>query len=480
MLKRIRIVLSLLLCLTVLLTGCANTKTESETQSTASEEITTTQNQTPSYDDSDIIGNWYSAENSSVFAFDADGTFRLYSLTAGYFEYSDCYIGTYSYDGVKLTTVFSEQTDRLPCTYENKDGDRHLLITFETEVISFTFVEDPPSEHPVYSYPDFAAIAQTMDAQVPECTGLEIETELVGQIRDQIRKEVAESGVSADALLEGTVAEGDIVLFDYRGYRIVDGEQEDFEGGTAQNQITIAGDGNGYVPGFGQGLIGHGTAEGSFVVEVTFPENYYESLAGQTVYFEMKIHGIYPEVTDEAVRIVTKEAYGSYEALFSDRLAEALKDDYTILSLIPGIDFGAVEIPDEAYLYFLQSYLDSVHRTASNYGLSFETLLSYYGQTEAEFLEEATRRAMEEAQTQLSIQLYFHALHLEINDDLYEKYREELISLYLSEYTVTRDVIEDYLDKNPEEVKDFVTMQILLDYLIRENTFIAVKESADL
>lgn len=478
MLKRIRIVLSLLLCLTVLLTSCANAQTGSDTQSTASEEITTAQNQTASYDDSDIIGNWYSAENGSVFAFDADGTFRLYSLTAGYFEYSDCYIGTYSYDGVTLTTVFSEQTDRLPCTYENKDGDRHLLITFETEVISFTFVEDPPSEHPVYSYPDFAAIAQTMDVEVPECTGLEIETELVGQIHAKI----ATDCIADNPMKTGVVAKDDVVLFSFRGYKIIDGEQEDFNGGTAQNQTTVAGDGNGYVPGFGKGLIGRSTEEDSFDVEVTFPNDYTEaSLAGQTVYFEMKIHGIYPEITDEMVMAATDGTYPTYADYFAARLSAALKSNYTVLNLIPQIDFdSAGGVPEEAYLYFLQSYLDSVHRTASNYGLSFETLLSYYGQTEAEFLEEATRRAMEEAQTQLSIQFYFRALHLEITDDLSEKYREELISLYLSEYTVSRDVIEDYLNKNPDEVDDFVTMQTLLDYLIQENTFIAVKEAADL
>ena len=341
--------------------------------------------------------------------------------------------------------------------------------------------KDTPQESSDITYPDFKAIAQTLDVTVPKCTGLEIETELIAQVRNEIRKEIANSGVvSEDALLSGTVAEGDAVLFDYRGYRLVEGEQEDFEGGTAQKQITVAGDGNGYVPGFGKGLVGHGTEEESFVVEVTFPENYYESLAGQTVFFEMKIHGIYPDVSDEAVRIMTEEVYQSYDALFSDRLTDALKEDYAILDLIPKIDFGAAGIPEEAYRYFLQSYLDNVQQMASNYGISLETLLAYYGQTEAEFIEEATQRAIEEAETQLSIQLYFDALHPEIDNEDYEKYREELISLYLSEYSVSREVIENYLDENPEELDDFVTMQALFDYLIRENTFVAVKESADL
>ncbi len=465
MFKRIFAILLSALFLILTLNACSKSDKKAEISSTAGEE--TAQRTEPQT--ADIIGIWYSEYGNSVFTFDRDGVSRIYSLCAGYYEYSTCETGTYSFDGTTLTIVFDEQTDTVPCTL-GADGQT-LTLTLDATPTTFSRAQTLPQEHPVYSYPDFSAIAQTLSLSVPECTGLEIETSLVAQVRLQMATEFA----SENDLIGGIVEAGDVVLFDYRGYRIVDGEEENFSGGTAQKQTTVAGDGNGYVPGFGAGLIGHSTEEESFVVEVTFPENYHESLAGQTVYFAMKIHGIYPQISDETVAAATDGVYKTYADCFSDRLTDALKNNYAVLDLIPQIDFPDAEIPEEAYLFFLQSYLDNAHQSAYNYGISYESLLSYYKETPQSFLEEVTQQAKAEAKTQLVVQLYFHALNLEITEESAARYREELISLYLSEYAVTRDVIEDYLDRNPEELNDFVTMQVLLDHLIRENAFVAVK-----
>lgn len=98
---------------------------------------------------------------------------------------------------------------------------------------------------------------------------------------------------------ELVIADGDEVNIDYVG--TVDGVE--FEGGNsggAGHDLTI-GSGS-FVDDFEQQLIGHKPGE-EVTVEVTFPEDYDEEMAGKEASFAVTIHGIQkaPELTDEFV-----------------------------------------------------------------------------------------------------------------------------------------------------------------------------------
>lgn len=86
------------------------------------------------------------------------------------------------------------------------------------------------------------------------------------------------------------VAEGDYVKIDYEG--TLDGVA--FEGGTAQDQGIEIGLGQ-YIDGFEEGIIGMKKGETKDVT-LTFPENYYEELAGKEVVFKITVQKIYKEV----------------------------------------------------------------------------------------------------------------------------------------------------------------------------------------
>lgn len=90
---------------------------------------------------------------------------------------------------------------------------------------------------------------------------------------------------------QSNVAEnGDVVKIDFVGKK--DGVA--FEGGTASGQILELGAGN-FVPGFEDGIIGMKSGE-TKNVDITFPDNYYEDLAGKKVVFEITVQKIYKEV----------------------------------------------------------------------------------------------------------------------------------------------------------------------------------------
>ena len=82
------------------------------------------------------------------------------------------------------------------------------------------------------------------------------------------------------------VEEGDTVNIDYTG--TVDGEE--FDGGSAEDTDLMIGSGQ-FIEGFESGLVGH--VKGDTVeLNLTFPEDYTEDLAGKDVVFTVTINAI--------------------------------------------------------------------------------------------------------------------------------------------------------------------------------------------
>lgn len=103
--------------------------------------------------------------------------------------------------------------------------------------------------------------------------------------------------LSTDEQME--IADGDTVNIDFVG--TVDGEE--FDGGSSEGagyDLTI-GSGS-FVDDFEEQLIGHKPGE-EVTVDVTFPENYSEELAGKDASFAVTVNGIMvtPELTDDFV-----------------------------------------------------------------------------------------------------------------------------------------------------------------------------------
>ena len=79
---------------------------------------------------------------------------------------------------------------------------------------------------------------------------------------------------------------GDTVVIDFAGY--LDGVQ--FDGGTAQNYPLTLGSGQ-FVPGFEDQVVGMKVGE-TRDINITFPEQYVEGLAGKAVVFKVTVQEI--------------------------------------------------------------------------------------------------------------------------------------------------------------------------------------------
>ena len=145
--------------------------------------------------------------------------------------------------------------------------------------------------------------------RIKQYKGLEI-TETVLEVTDDdvemsIQSTLQTMSTKTD-ITDRPAQEGDSVVIDYEGK--LDGVA--FDGGTATGQTIEIGAGM-YVPGFEEGIIGHNIGD-TFDVNVTFPEEYTEELAGKAVVFTMTLHSIQevhvPELTEDLLPELSETA----------------------------------------------------------------------------------------------------------------------------------------------------------------------------
>ena len=89
-----------------------------------------------------------------------------------------------------------------------------------------------------------------------------------------------------NVIKEGAVENGDTAVIDFEGF--VDGVA--FAGGKAENYELEIGSGS-FIPGFEEQLVGMVTGE-TRDINVTFPEQYHEELAGKAAVFKIVLHEV--------------------------------------------------------------------------------------------------------------------------------------------------------------------------------------------
>lgn len=140
---------------------------------------------------------------------------------------------------------------------------------------------------------------------IKEYKGLKVEKVTPIEVTDEDVEMSIQSTLQTRAtrtdITDRPVQTGDIVTMDYLGK--VDGVA--FEGGTAENAELKIGSGQ-FIDGFEDKLIGHTIGE-TFDIDVTFPKNYAEELAGKAAVFTITLHKIQVEVVPELTEELVKE-----------------------------------------------------------------------------------------------------------------------------------------------------------------------------
>lgn len=285
---------------------------------------------------------------------------------------------------------------------------------------------------------DMAAMVDLADYKnisVPEeevaATEEEVENEITSTLESY--KEL-----STDENLE--IADGDEVNIDYVG--TVDGVE--FDGGNsggAGYDLTI---GSGaFVDDFEQQLIGHKPGE-SVSVEVTFPENYSEELAGKDAVFAVTVNGIQvtPELTDAFVaeNLADSEEVSTaaeYRAKVENNFYQEHLQDYLTTYVLEN---STINSYPRKYVKATKSILKNGDE---NSGMEMEDEIAYE--------KELTQRAEEEVKENMVYQAVFEDAGLSFDADAYyaeqvETMGEEYIERYGAGYLIQGEIKQMAID----------------------------------
>lgn len=239
----------------------------------------------------------------------------------------------------------------------------------------------------------------TVPADEVAATEEEIENEITATLESY--KEL-----STDEQL--TIADGDEVNIDFVG--TVDGVE--FEGGNSNGagyDLTI-GSGS-FVDDFEQQLIGHKPGE-EVTVEVTFPEDYNEEMAGKDAVFAVTINGIQvkPELTDAFVAENLADAEevstaAEYRAKVEDEFYQEHLQEYLKTYVVEN---STVKTYPKKYVKAIKSLLKNED---NNSGVEAEDEIAYE--------KELTQRAQEQVKETMVWQAVFDDAGLSFDADAY-------------------------------------------------------------
>ena len=118
--------------------------------------------------------------------------------------------------------------------------------------------------------------------------GLEVEKDEVKVTDEEVERELDKKAeeVARITTVERAAQDGDTVVIDFEGF--LDGKP--FEGGKGEAYELRLGS-HSFVPGFEEQLIGAAAGDEKDL-DVTFPEDYHEELAGKAVVFKVKVHEV--------------------------------------------------------------------------------------------------------------------------------------------------------------------------------------------
>lgn len=237
-----------------------------------------------------------------------------------------------------------------------------------------------------------------------------------------------------------------------------------FEGGTGESFLKIGS--GGFIPGFEDGLVGVMPGE-TVNLDLTFPENYRDpGMAGAEVVFEVTVHYIGADMTDENVALLSNGDYGTraeFEQGVKDYILSYLAYNYKtqleneVLEQMVVIS-SFENIPEWLTERYSSNMTESLKNAAASVGVDADTYCTTYYQMSAQ--DYVNAYAGEAVKQGLAFQAIANAEGLNVDD--------EELNASLEEYIVGTEyeTVEDFIgDKDKEEFREYFMFEKVLAYL---------------
>lgn len=224
----------------------------------------------------------------------------------------------------------------------------------------------------------YSAVDLEKFVKLGEYTGITVDTSSseFKTVYTELQSADVQSGGFYVKKTEGTVADGDTVNIDYVGKK--DGVP--FDGGTDEGYDLTIGS-KSFIDGFEDGLIG--VAIGSVVdLNLTFPENYGNDLAGQAVVFTVTVNYVVTEAEQTPAEYFGELGFKALAEYEQDLEKRAVKQ---FLFNKVSKSSTVKDYPEEDTETVYNTYYNMASIQASSYGMTLEQFLSAQGMTADEF-----------------------------------------------------------------------------------------------
>lgn len=237
---------------------------------------------------------------------------------------------------------------------------------------------------------------------------------------------------------------GDTLIFDFKGF--VDGEQ--FEGGTAERHELKLGSGM-FIPGFEEQLEGLKAGD-SKNVEVKFPENYTEELAGKDAIFECLVHEVkeeeIPELDDEFVKDVSE--FDTVDELKEDIKKRQLENAKNMVvsrakdAVVEKVyENNPVDVPDVMVEDEITRMIQEIGQQLSYQGLTVENYLQYMGKDMSEMRNELREDAAKKVGTRIVLMSIIDKENIEVSEEEMEAELAKIAEAYKKDVEEIKNMI---------------------------------------
>lgn len=255
---------------------------------------------------------------------------------------------------------------------------------------------------------------------------LKVDDEAVERMVESMREQMAQLvNVEKEAL-----EDGDFAIVDFEGFI----DDEPFQGGAARGETIEIGGGR-FVPGFEEQLIGM-TPEEERDIEITFPEDYREDLAGKPATFRVKLLEIkerrLPDLDDEFAKDTGQfDTLDEMRTNFRNRLetsAAERADDELRADLLKQVSEEAqVDIPAVMIEQELEQMQREMQLSLAQSGIRWEHYLQMSETTEDEWRAESRSDAEQRVKQDLVLLTIGRAQKLHPEEEAVDERLRELL-----------------------------------------------------
>ena len=268
---------------------------------------------------------------------------------------------------------------------------------------------------------------------------------------------------------------GDTANIDFDGF--LNGER--FDGGKAEGYDLELGS-NSFVPGFEEQIVGMQIGEEKDL-DITFPEEYVEDLAGKAVVFKVKLNSLtvseLPELDDEFAKDVSE--FDTLDELKADirknleerrnTQADAEVENALMAKVVEGMQG---DIPEVMYDNRCQELAREYEIRLQQNGLKLDQYMKYTGQTMEQLLATFKPEAEKQVKTRLALEAIVAKEQITASDEDAEAEIKKIADAYKMEVDAVKGLI------NVEDIKKDLAANKALDF-VKEKANIKVENVTD-